>query len=247
AGTGTGPARAVPARVVPGRAVPARVVVAEPDADEGWSEPGDAVTREPMLIERLLTEESGATTFVTVGRLSTEKNHARLLHAFRRVHTERPDTRLIVIGEGPLRDELDRTIVELGLTGAVVMAGQQENPYAIMARADCFVLSSDYEGQPMVILEARILGLPVVSTAFGSVRGSLPDGVGLVVPTTPEGLAGGMTEFLRGAVPNPPFDAVEYNRAAIGQFYRAIGARPAEDGAVRCLGPTGIGGRLAAR
>ena len=59
--------------------------------------------------------------------------------------------------------------VSLGLSSQVTVAGQVDNPYAIMAECDCFVLSSDYEGQPMVILEARTLGLPVVTTAFSSV------------------------------------------------------------------------------
>ena len=104
------------------------------------------------------------------------------------------------------------------------MAGQHNNPYAIMKHADCFVMSSDYEGQPMVILEARVLGLPVVSTDFASVRGSLPEGVGLVVPRSVEGMADGLRAMLAGTVPNPPFDYEAYNRDAVDQFYRVIGA-----------------------
>jgi len=112
----------------------------------------------------------------------------------------------------------------LGLTESVILTGQQNNPHAILRHCDCFVLSSDYEGQPMVILEARVLGLPVVATDFASVRGSLPDGVGLVVPRTDEGLADGMRAHLRGEVPNPPFDYAGYNAEAVQQFYQAIGA-----------------------
>lgn len=166
----------------------------------------------------------GATQFVTVGRLSPEKNHERLLHAFAAVHADHPQTRLVVIGGGPLQERLEALAVELGLGEAVVITGPLRNPWALMAECDVFVLSSDYEGQPMVILEARVLGLPVVSTRFGSVQGSLEPGVGLVVDRSVEALAEGMTVALRGEVPSPPFDPAAYNAAAVEDFYRAIGA-----------------------
>jgi CDP-glycerol glycerophosphotransferase len=176
------------------------------------------------LLERLVNCPPDTTTFVTVGRLSPEKNHDRMIRAFAQVHAENPKTRLIIISDGPLRANLDALIEELAVTDSVIMAGQHNNPYAIMKSADCFVMSSDYEGQPMVILEARVLGLPVVSTDFASVRGSLPEGVGLVVPRSVEGMADGLRAMLAGTVPNPPFDYEAYNRDAVDQFYRVIGA-----------------------
>ncbi|BCJ36255.1 CDP-glycerol glycerophosphotransferase [Actinocatenispora thailandica] len=182
------------------------------------------------LIERIIHPAPGVTTFVTVGRCSPEKNHARLIRAFGQVHAADPATRLIIVGSGPLYHQLEELVEQLGLTESVILTGQQNNPHAILRHGDCFVLSSDYEGQPMVILEARVLGLPVVSTDFASVRGSLPDGVGLVVPRTDDGLADGMRAHLRGAVPNPRFDYEGYNAEAVQQFYQAIGAarsRPA--------------------
>ncbi|MDQ1607882.1 MAG: CDP-glycerol glycerophosphotransferase, partial [Microbacteriaceae bacterium] len=102
--------------------------------------------------------------------------------------------------------------------------GQQRNPHAIMAAADCFVLSSDYEGQPMVILEALVLGLPIVTVEFASAKNALPAGFGSVVPQTDDGLAEGLAAFLRGEVPTGAFDHVAYNRKAVEEFYQAIGA-----------------------
>jgi glycosyltransferase involved in cell wall biosynthesis len=84
-------------------------------------------------------------------------------------------------------------------------------------------MSSDHEGQPMVILEALALGRPVVTTAFASVASALPAGQGLVVERSVAGVAEGLRAYLRGAVPAPTFDAQAYNREAVAQFFRAIG------------------------
>ncbi len=174
-------------------------------------------------IEAVIPPMPGTFTFVAVGRLSPEKNYERLIRAFHVLHQSHPDTRLIILGGGPLEASLRGLCAELGLKGVVTLAGQQSNPYVVMARSDCLVLSSNYEGQPMVFLEALTVGIPVVTTRFPSVRDSLPEGTGLVVPQTVDGLAEGMAAALRGEVPNPPFDADAYNREAVQEFYRAIG------------------------
>jgi CDP-glycerol glycerophosphotransferase len=183
----------------------------------------DEVERRSTIAE-LLPAAPGVRTFVTAGRLSPEKNHERMIRAFDRVHQEDPATRLVILGQGPLRQQLDDLVDRLGLTAAVTLAGFQPNPYAVVANSDCFVLSSDYEGQPMVLLEALVLGTPVVTTSFGSVDGALPKGHGLIVPRKIDGLADGMRAFLRGEVQAKAFDYTAYNREATEEFYRAIGA-----------------------
>ncbi|MFJ3393114.1 CDP-glycerol glycerophosphotransferase family protein [Leifsonia aquatica] len=179
----------------------------------------------PDWAQALLADDD-VTTFVNVGRLSPEKNQGRLVRAFAAVHAQNPKTRLVIVGDGPLAGELQALIAELGLDGAAFLTGMQRNPHAIMAKADCFVLSSDYEGQPMVILEALVLGLPIVTVEFASAKNALPAGSGLVVPQTDEGVADGMRAFLAGGVPDSRFDYAGYNRKAVGEFYRAIGAAP---------------------
>ncbi|ANF31219.1 teichoic acid synthase [Leifsonia xyli] len=175
----------------------------------------------------LLLADDDVTTFVNVGRLSPEKNQTRLIRAFAAVHAENPRTRLVVVGSGPLAGDLEALVAELGLQGSVFLTGMQRNPHAIMAKADCFVLSSDYEGQPMVLLEALVLQLPIVTVEFASAKNALPAGSGMVVPQTVEGVADGMRAFLRGDVPDSHFDYVAYNRKAVAEFYAAIGAVPA--------------------
>ncbi len=170
-----------------------------------------------------ILREADGFRFVTVGRLSPEKNHRRLVEAFATVHGEHPDARLIVVGDGPLRPEIERLVERLGLRDAVTLTGLQANPWAIMSRCHAFVLSSDYEGQPMVILEARALGLPVVSTAFGSVRSALSPDEGLIVDCAAEALAAGMNDAVSRIVPSKPLDPAVYNSEVMTEFHTAIG------------------------
>jgi CDP-glycerol glycerophosphotransferase len=94
----------------------------------------------------------------------------------------------------------------------------------VMARSDCFVLSSDYEGQPIALLESLVLELPIITTDFDTVRDVLPHGAGIVVARDVEALAEGMRAFLRGEIRKTVFDSAAYNQAAMQEFYRAIGA-----------------------
>jgi len=188
------------------------------------------IIREARGRARLGTPSTkGATTFVTVGRLSPEKNHVRLVNAFSQVHENHPDTRLVILGGGKLEQELQTLVQTLGMESSITLAGQVDNPFAIMAECDCFVLSSDYEGQPMVILEARTLGLPVVTTAFSSVGDSVPPDAGLVVPQSVKGLAEGLTRFLAGEVPAHELDTDDYNRRAMADFERVMSRSPGRE------------------
>ncbi len=159
--------------------------------------------------------------FVSVGRFSPEKNQARLLRSFASVYAKNPNTRLVIVGYGPMKLSLERTIGALGLSEAAFLVGPYSNPFPVLARADCFVLSSNYEGQPMVLLEAAIVGLPIVSVDFATVRDALPDSRIHVVDQDDAALAAGMEAFLRGEVPSSHLDVPSYNTAAIGEFHAA--------------------------
>jgi glycosyltransferase involved in cell wall biosynthesis len=97
------------------------------------------------------------------GRLSPEKDFATMLRAFRRLRDQR-ECRLVIIGEGPLRANLEKFVAELGLQDSVSLPGHTTNPYAYMKRAALLAFSSIAEGSGNVLIEAMALGTPVVST-----------------------------------------------------------------------------------
>lgn len=98
-----------------------------------------------------------------VGRLVSQKDFPTLIQAFARVQPRYP-SRLMILGEGEDRPKLEAMIRELGLADAVALPGFVENPYAYMAHASVFALSSVFEGFGNVVAEALAAGTPVVST-----------------------------------------------------------------------------------
>jgi glycosyltransferase involved in cell wall biosynthesis len=100
---------------------------------------------------------------LAVGRLTRQKDYPTLLRAFASLR-ERRQARLLILGEGEVRAELERLVRNMGMEQDVRLPGYIANPYAYMARAGVFVLSSAWEGLPGVLIEAMACGCPVVST-----------------------------------------------------------------------------------
>ena len=156
-----------------------------------------AVQASEPVAEPWLSEKS-VPVVLAAGRLFPEKGFDELLDAFRLVVEKRP-ARLIILGEGVLRGSLAGQVERLGLGGNVRMTGFVDNPFAYMARADLFVLSSRREGFGNVLVEALACGCPVVSTDCpGGPREILGDGRwGTLVPTGDrDALAGAIVEAL---------------------------------------------------
>ena len=141
---------------------------------------------------------SESAVLLNIGRLSEQKNQALLLRAFARVRG-RFDAKLVIIGKGKKEDSLRELAEELGISDHVDIINWVDNPYAFMASADVFVLSSRFEGLPTVLIEALACGCQVVSTDCPSgPREILADGKygGLVENYSTEALSEAIEEQL---------------------------------------------------
>jgi glycosyltransferase involved in cell wall biosynthesis len=138
------------------------------------------MAREPVDREWFDTHD----VVLGVGRLEPEKNFGGLLRAFERLHSDRPETRLVVLGEGSRSAALEHLATELEIADVVAFPGFVENPYKFMDAASVVALSSRREGLPTVLIEALACGTPVVSTACPhGPREILEDGkYGLLTP-----------------------------------------------------------------
>jgi glycosyltransferase involved in cell wall biosynthesis len=107
--------------------------------------------------------DGGPPVILGVGRLAVQKDFSTLIHAFARLRQKR-EARLLILGEGELRPDLENLIADRGLDSHVALPGFADNPFAHMRQAKLFVLSSAWEGLPNVLIQAMACGTPVVST-----------------------------------------------------------------------------------
>jgi glycosyltransferase involved in cell wall biosynthesis len=124
---------------------------------------------------------------VSAGRLIRVKGHQYLVRAFARVHQTMPDSRLLILGEGDYRPELERLVKDLGLTNSVEFGGHlsQRELFARVSGAAVFVLASEStaDNVPNSVKEAMALGIPVITTPTTGIDELIQDGVtGRVVP-----------------------------------------------------------------
>lgn len=117
---------------------------------------------EEWVGKALRTEKTNS--IVTVGRLDPAKNHRLLIDAFDSFVKRHLDYKLYIYGEGSLRIEIDKLIVEKGLSDCVYLMGATKDIFAKILNSTAFVLSSNYEGMPNALIEAMCLGLPCIST-----------------------------------------------------------------------------------
>lgn len=120
-----------------------------------------AASQEPVDHEWFLKHDKPI--LVSAGRLEKHKGFSTLLSAFARLRG-RVDARLVILGEGSKRRELEAQAAALGIAEHIALLGFKHNPFAYMSKADAFVLASEYEGLPNVLVQAMAFGVPIVST-----------------------------------------------------------------------------------
>jgi glycosyltransferase involved in cell wall biosynthesis len=134
-----------------------------------------------------------------LGRLETQKGHAYLLTAWPAVTREFPDACLLVLGDGTLRERLERQARDLGVAGSVIFTGFRADVPRMLDTVDILALPSLYEGMPLTAIEGSAMARPIVATAVDGTPEVIRDGVTgvLVPPADPAALAMALVRLLR--------------------------------------------------
>lgn len=214
-----------------GMAEPMRAEIAEA---MGITPDAVAIVEDPSLAagqyERLAAIDrsaphAGPPLYLAVGRLAPQKNFPLLLRAFARGAPA--DAQLAILGEGAARRELERLAVKLGIADRLLLPGHLSEITPWLERASAFVMSSDYEGVPAVVIEALAAGLPVATTDCSvSMRGLLGNGrFGLLAPVGDEaGLAEALKQIATFHLPlgDARATAASFTVAQAAPRYRAL-------------------------
>ncbi len=159
--------------------------------------------------------------FISVGRFSPEKGHKRMVDAFNKVWQDNHDTYLIIIGGNQFDNHyniLTEHIKTLPCGNNVILIMSMKNPLPIVKKCDGFMLGSYYEGFGLVLVEADILGLPVVSTDIVGPRIFMNKNNGTLVDNNDDGVEKGFRLLLEGKVPMLTTDYKKYNENAVNEF-----------------------------
>jgi glycosyltransferase involved in cell wall biosynthesis len=172
-----------------------------------------------------------------IGRLSREKGHAHLIDALHMLTGDFPGLRLLLIGDGPLREDLQRRTVAFGLADRVLFAGYRDQAWVYLPHMSLFVLPSLTEGLPITLLEAMRAGAAIVATEVGGVPAALGEGAaGVIVPPgDPARLALGIRSLLEN-----PARACELGAAAHEAFVRRFSSRRMAEGYANIYRSVGV-------
>ncbi len=158
--------------------------------------------RDSRSLRTELGLSEGTIAVGNVAALAPHKSQTDFIRAARLVADEMPSVRFFIVGEGRERPRLEALVRELGLTERFVLTGFRDDALEILSLFDCFVLSSSLEGLCTSIMDAQVLGVPVVATRTGGVPDLVQDGeTGLLVPPRqPHELAAAILRLLRDRV-----------------------------------------------
>lgn len=153
----------------------------------------------PVEVKKFCTDRRRVSkkevVFIDVARFMKQKNHALLLNAFADAQKRVNGIQLWLVGDGELRQDLEKQVKMLGIRDRVCFTGNVSNVRDYLADADVFVMSSDYEGLPLSVLEAMASGLPVISTDVGGVADIVTDNGILVPPRDKKALTDAIVEL----------------------------------------------------
>lgn len=134
---------------------------------------------------------------LSIGRLHEQKGFDIAINAAEIMKKRKINFKWFIIGNGELKQKLEQQVIQKGVQDCFIFLGTRENPYPYISNCSVFIQPSRYEGKSVVLDEAKILGVPIVATAYPTINDQLKDNLeGIIVPMSPEGLANGLEKIL---------------------------------------------------
>lgn len=171
-----------------------------------------------------LKKDTRVTTFLNVGRHDErQKKLTRLIEASKRLKEDGFNFKVLMIGEGKETEFYKNLVRDASLEKQIIFLGKQKNPYPYFKISDCAILTSDYEGYPVVFVEAFVLGLPIITTNVSDAKEEIEGKFGYVTEKETEDIYNHMKKFLQeGYMINKRFDCEEFNKKQIDTLEKIL-------------------------
>lgn len=159
-------------------------------------------------------------TFINIGRHNEkQKRLSRIINASKRLHEEEYKFRVVFVGDGI--DNLKYREQAKDYPN-IIFIGAKKNPYPYLDKSDCLIMSSDFEGYPVVFVESQILGKPIITTNVSDSKEDIENKYGMVVEKNEEGIYKGMKEFLENGFSTQKFDPEKFNEEIMKKLKQII-------------------------
>lgn len=160
-------------------------------------------------------KETKVPIFINVGRHDEkQKQISRILDATEKLNKNGFKFKVLLVGKGTNTKDYEQVIKEKKLDN-IIMLGAKKNPYPYFKISDCFLLSSQFEGYPVVFVESEILGLPIITTDVSDSKKDIDGKFGQVVENSAKGVYRGMKNFLEKGIKTDKFDPEKFNEEII--------------------------------
>ncbi|MEZ0322725.1 MAG: glycosyltransferase [Hydrogenothermaceae bacterium] len=168
-----------------------------------------------QLAQEEIEEDIPEEYILNIGRLDYQKNHILLIKTFKKIVEEFPDEKLLIVGDGELRPQLEELVKQLSLEKNVFLIGYKNNPWKYYKKAKLFVLTSRFEGLPLVLIESLYFKVPIISFDIEPSKELTEGGkYGILVKSFDEGaLHTTILNFLRGNFPVESLKEEGYKKA----------------------------------
>lgn len=165
-------------------------------------------------------EKSNIVTFINLGRHDEkQKKLSRIIDATKKLNEEGYIFRVVFIGDGLDTEKYKKQAQKIE---NIEFLGKKSNPYPYLKKSDCLLMSSDFEGYPVVFIESMILGKPIITTDVSDSRKDIQGKFGIVVEKSEKGVYNGMKEFLDKGFNMQTFNPEEFNQNIIEKLKQII-------------------------